>query len=159
MTQEMPDGAVPLAARQKLDGWKSIASYLNRTVRTVQRWEKLEGLPVHRLEHTAAASVFAYTEEIDAWWKDRGAGLEPGKASADLPTAIPAPSAGRTEMGLRAMILGLIGFLTIGAAATYYYFRPLVRFASAAVSMPVNQGNVEMAVISPDGKRLVYAWD
>ena len=28
---------------QRLESWKEIAAYLNRQVRTVQRWEKLEG--------------------------------------------------------------------------------------------------------------------
>ncbi len=34
-----------------LDSWKKIAAYLDREVRTVQRWEKKEGLPVHRQIH------------------------------------------------------------------------------------------------------------
>ena len=43
-------GAVdPLGDR--LDSWKEIAAYLGRGVRTVQRWEREEGLPVHRLAH------------------------------------------------------------------------------------------------------------
>ena len=32
----------------RLDSWKEIAAYLNRDVTTVQRWEKREGMPVHR---------------------------------------------------------------------------------------------------------------
>src|SRR5947209_6288451 len=51
-----------------LDSWKEIAAYLNRTVRTVQRWEKLEGLPVHRLGHSRQATVRAYPAELDEWW-------------------------------------------------------------------------------------------
>ncbi|MCU1257033.1 MAG: repeat-containing protein, partial [Candidatus Angelobacter sp.] len=35
----------------RLDSWKEIASYLRRDVRTVQRWEKKEGLPVYRHLH------------------------------------------------------------------------------------------------------------
>ena len=31
-----------------LNSWKEIASYLGRSVRTVQRWEREFGLPVHR---------------------------------------------------------------------------------------------------------------
>jgi hypothetical protein len=37
------------AEKPRLDSWKEIASYLGRGVRTVQRWECEEGLPVHRL--------------------------------------------------------------------------------------------------------------
>jgi len=58
-------------ARNRLDSWKEIATYLNRTVRTVQRWEKVEGLPVHRHRHEKASTVGACKEEIDAWQKSR----------------------------------------------------------------------------------------
>lgn len=50
-----------------LDGWKSIASYLGRTVRTVQRWELEEALPVYRHDHTSLSTVYAYRPEIDQW--------------------------------------------------------------------------------------------
>jgi eukaryotic-like serine/threonine-protein kinase len=53
-------------ARQRLDGWKAIADYLRRTVRTVQRWER-EGLPVRRHLHASLSSVYADTVELDAW--------------------------------------------------------------------------------------------
>ena len=32
----------------RLDSWKEIAAHFNRDVTTVQRWEKREGMPVHR---------------------------------------------------------------------------------------------------------------
>ena len=35
----------------RLDSWKEIAAYLHRDVTTVQRWEKREGMPVHRHLH------------------------------------------------------------------------------------------------------------
>ena len=38
-------------ALDRLDSWKEIAAYLNRDVTTVQRWEKREGMPVHRHLH------------------------------------------------------------------------------------------------------------
>ncbi len=50
-----------------LEGWKEVATYLNRTERTVKRWEKEEGLPVRRHQHQARASVYAYPSELDAW--------------------------------------------------------------------------------------------
>ena len=39
---------VPASPEDRLDSWKEIAAYLNRGVRTVRRWEREEGLPVHR---------------------------------------------------------------------------------------------------------------
>jgi len=56
---------------RKLDSWKEIADYLDREVRTVQRWEKTEGLPVHRHEHQKKSTVYAYTRELDDWRKKR----------------------------------------------------------------------------------------
>lgn len=52
---------------QPLESWKEIAAYLKRDVRTVIRWEKSEGLPVHRQMHQARGSVFAYPSELEAW--------------------------------------------------------------------------------------------
>jgi serine/threonine-protein kinase len=57
--------ALPVADR--LDSWKEIAAYLNRSERTVRRWEANEALPVHRLQHDKRGSVYAYTRELDAW--------------------------------------------------------------------------------------------
>jgi hypothetical protein len=54
-------------ANDHLDSWKEIASHLNRTVRTVQRWEKQERLPVHRHFHQRANSVYARKSEVDEW--------------------------------------------------------------------------------------------
>lgn len=61
-----------------LDSWKEIAAYLNRDIRTCQRYERECSLPVHRLEDSPRARVFAYKDEIDAWReqgfiRDRGA--------------------------------------------------------------------------------------
>jgi Tol biopolymer transport system component len=60
----------------RLDSWKEIAAYLNRSVRTVTRWERDEGLPVHRHLHSKSGSVYAYKAELDDWWKSRGASVE-----------------------------------------------------------------------------------
>ena len=51
----------------RLDGWKEIAAYLGRGVRTVQRWEKALGLPVRRLGTGKGEVVYALSRELDAW--------------------------------------------------------------------------------------------
>jgi len=53
--------------KEVLDSWKEIAAYLNRSVKTSQRLEKELGLPIHRLEESPRARVFAYADEIDRW--------------------------------------------------------------------------------------------
>jgi hypothetical protein len=54
-----------------LESWKQIAAHLNRDERTVRRWEKTEALPVHRHEHLARSTVYAYPSELDAWRESR----------------------------------------------------------------------------------------
>jgi hypothetical protein len=63
-------------ANDRLDSWKEIASHLKRTVRTVQRWERHEGLPVHRHLHQRANSVYARKSELDEWWNHEPHSLE-----------------------------------------------------------------------------------
>ena len=57
--------------RERLDSWKQIAVYLNRQIRSVQRWEKREGLPVHRHPHLKGSTVYAFKSEIDGWLRGR----------------------------------------------------------------------------------------
>jgi hypothetical protein len=53
--------------QKTLESWKQIAAFLDRSERTVRRWEASEGLPVHRREHERQDTVFAYRHELDAW--------------------------------------------------------------------------------------------
>ena len=56
-----------LADVPPLNGWKEIAAYLGRSVRSVQRYERELALPVHRLTHADGQTVYAFRHEIDAW--------------------------------------------------------------------------------------------
>jgi len=69
---EIPDPPVG----RRLGSWKEIASHLGRSVRTVQRWEREQGLRVHRLPHNKQSSVYAYAHELDEWWAERRNFLE-----------------------------------------------------------------------------------
>jgi len=55
----------------QLESWKEIATYLKRGIRTVQRWEAKEGLPVRRQVHEKLGTVYAYARELDTWRKRR----------------------------------------------------------------------------------------
>lgn len=61
-----------------LNSWKEIAQYLNRGVRTVQRWEEELQLPVRRLRPSGRSPVIARRSEIDLWLKN--CSFENGKA-------------------------------------------------------------------------------
>ena len=60
-----------------LESWKEIGAYLQRNEVTARRWEREEGLPVHRHSHKRRASVYAYRSEIDNWRASRKTLPEP----------------------------------------------------------------------------------
>jgi tetratricopeptide (TPR) repeat protein len=74
------------AGPDHLDSWKEIASYLRREIRTVQLWEKREGLPIHRHFHKQLGSVYALRSELERWKRqvsrtNRGQKSESGELS------------------------------------------------------------------------------
>ena len=56
-----------LPSTEIFSGWKSIAKYLDKGVRTVQRYEREHGLPVRRPAGRRKGSVVATKAELDAW--------------------------------------------------------------------------------------------
>src|SRR5580692_5186377 len=106
-------------AEGRLESWKEIAVYLNRGVTTVQRWEREEGLPVHRQLHDALGSVYAYKHELEEWRARRATPAEgteePAKATgaATPRSATPKPvSPSRVSL-----IPFVLSALAVGAAA------------------------------------------
>ena len=83
--------------RDRLDSWKEIASFLDRGIRTVQRWEREEGLPVHRLAHAKRGSVYADRAELAAWWESRRLTIAVAPAPASNPVAAVPPAEPRLE--------------------------------------------------------------
>ena len=71
---------------ERLDSWKAVAAYLKRDVITVQRWERREGMPVHRHIHNKRGSVYALSSELDAWRQTRAALLEKESELEESPT-------------------------------------------------------------------------
>ena len=67
----------------RLDNWKALAQYLGRCTRTVQRWHSKYGLPVRHLGGESG-SVFAFTDELDDWLRERGRSTATKKLSAPL---------------------------------------------------------------------------
>src|SRR5512135_3273340 len=126
-------------AADRLDSWKEIAAYLKRDVTTVQRWEKREGLPVHRHLHDKMGSVYAFRAEIDAWTRSRSlaAGIAelPGEPAPATASERPEPLSGeageaagavqpprgalrRWRPSLR-LVAGAAAVLTVAVAAWY----------------------------------------
>lgn len=79
------------ASNATLQGWKEIASELNRSVRTVQRWEQKLNLPVHKLGTGDGSPVFAFKDELHSWLRAKaGEGkktnmVAPSKEASPVP--------------------------------------------------------------------------
>ena len=56
----------------RVESWKGIASFFQRDERTVKRWERERGLPVHRMPGERGG-VFAYTDQLEIWLNSGGA--------------------------------------------------------------------------------------
>jgi hypothetical protein len=85
--------ATPFASG-RLDSWKEIAQYLNRDIRTVQRWEEACGLPVYRRPsgRLKGGPVYAYRSELDAWLRQTP---PPALEKATVPAASAATLRGK----------------------------------------------------------------
>lgn len=52
---------------ERIEGWKAIAAYLGVSVRTVQRWERDNGLPVRRAMRRSREAISAEAAQLSAW--------------------------------------------------------------------------------------------
>lgn len=88
--------------RQRLNGWKAVASHFRRDRSTVMRWSRERDLPFYRVPGGDHGSIFAFTDELDAW-------MARGKRRGDTPSVEPldapppaAPRAPSTEAPVEA---------------------------------------------------------
>jgi eukaryotic-like serine/threonine-protein kinase len=136
---------------KRLDSWKEIAAYLNRGVRTVQRWEQIAGLPIHRVPHEKKGGVYALSGELDAWWKSGGARLanEPGAAQGD-------------RLLNRPWYIVTCGLtLTAGIVFAWWALRPSpspVGPPPRLVPLTTLSGLESFPAFSPDGSRIAFTW-
>jgi Tol biopolymer transport system component len=152
----------------RLDSWKEIAAYLNRDVTTVQRWEKREGMPVHRHLHDKLGSVYASRAELDAWARSRKLRAAQEDGDYDL-SAPPATLAPRSPISIALtkwkLVLGLAtagAALAIGASLwfqrTEYFWRSPI--ADARFQTVTDFDAVEQAAaVSRDGHLIAFVSD
>ncbi len=114
-------------SHDRLDSWKAIASYLQRTEKTARRWEQHEGLPVHRLAHQDRSSVYAFKSELDAW----RAAHSVERASSDDTNA----ATGSRRNARRALIAALVTVVaTLGGYALWQAsYPPAAAFVTLGV--------------------------
>ncbi len=127
----MPDE--PGNSGRRLDSWKTIAAYLGRDERTVQRWERQFGLPVRRLQGGRGASVYAFAVDLDAWLTANPPAYGAGHASQAPPSPVTAPSeAGEAWLALprRRWLVGTAAVVVLTAGG--FGVRALYVSATAA---------------------------
>ena len=162
-------GPLTTTIQDKLDSWKAIAAYLKRDVTTVQRWERREGMPVHRHLHDKQGSVYAFCSELDAWSKGRRTATaqneeSPSEQAAQTATAPhPPASQERPLTGRRWWLpIGFGGILLVTALAAYWLAAERDLFwrdplAEAKVTQLTDlSGTAQAAAISRDGKLVAF---
>jgi tetratricopeptide (TPR) repeat protein len=78
------------AENRRIDSWKEIAAFFGRDERTVKRWEKERGLPVHRLPGERGG-VFAWSSELTGWLNSAAANGKVDDPPSVAPTPLPTP--------------------------------------------------------------------
>ncbi|MGB2589304.1 MAG: hypothetical protein WBG02_08275 [Candidatus Acidiferrum sp.] len=155
-------------SEDRLDSWKEIAAYLNRDVTTVQRWEKREGMPVHRHLHDRIGSVFAYRAELDRWASSRNLRAGPDNLKD---TSSPDPSAQPPHPTAPTLIAGWRSVLVLAAAGvavaigvglwfqrTEYFWRNPIANARFQ-TLTDFEGVEQAAAISRDGQFVAFLSD
>ena len=159
-----PPSERPLEDR--LDSWKEIAAYLKRDVTTVQRWEKREGMPVHRHLHDRMGSVYASRTDLDAWMRRRNlrAGQENGNnaVAPDPPAAPPRRAALLTKWTFVLPLAAAAAALAIGATLwlqrTEYFWRNPIADARFQTVTDFD-GLEQAAAVSRDGHFVAFLSD
>jgi len=164
---------------RRLESWKEIAVYFHRDVRTVQRWELREGMPVHRHLHDKSSSVYAFRTDLDSWVRSRHLRLSaefPGEPSAGAT----APRPGTAESGSTGQVVvdrapGLaerhrsrrwtfVAILVVAAAlaigawslqrSDYFWTSPLAGVSTQIVAD--FDGTEQAAAVSRDGRLVAF---
>jgi len=153
--------------KDRLDSWKEIAAYLNRDVTTVQRWERREGMPVHRHLHDRMGSVYAFRAELDTWARSRN--LPAAQANGiDTVTQNPAVESPRSSvvppLNRRTLVLMVaVGVVLVAGTAlwlfkTEYFWRSPI--ADARFQRVTDFDGVEQdAAVSRDGHFVAFLSD
>ena len=166
---EPSSGTPPSASppEDRLDSWKEIAAYLKRDVTTVQRWEKREGMPVHRHLHDRMGSVYASRGELDAWVRGRNLPTTQENGT-EVPTTNPSeapattksssPSRWRFVWPMAAAVVVLAIGVSLWLRGTEYFWRNPI--ADARFQTVTDFDGVEEAgALSRDGHFVAFLSD
>ena len=149
---------MPENGRKRLDSWKEIADYLCRDVTTVQRWEKEKGLPIHRLPGGKRHPVFAYQDEIDAWYsraENKGTtAVQPGEPETQ--SVVPSP-AGRSGVWQKPGYILAAAFILVVTAVLAFRFAPAPELRVASDAALTSDGHDKGGgALWTDGARVYF---
>src|ERR1051326_6780017 len=134
---------------ERLESWKEIAAYLKQGDRTVQRWERTEGLPVRRLGQDHTGFVFAYKAELDTWWQKQSRRLE-SQAEPETPSH---DSNARTRWFTAALVT-----LVAIATGTIVWRQSSTTVTYQPIPITTDHGWETQPSFSPDGRQIAYVW-
>lgn len=148
-------------AEDRLDSWKEIAAYLNRDVTTVQRWEKREGMPVHRHLHDKKGSVYASRSELDAWSQSRNFPTESENGGPSVGPSGTMSATGRVRwkslLWVAAAVVTVVIALIRFQKTEYFWRSPI---AGAQLQTVTDWDGVEQsAAVSRDGHFVAFLSD
>ena len=158
MADPSPTSPTPVTPEVRLDSWKEIAAYLKRDITTVQRWERREGMPIHRHVHDKLGSVYAFRSELDAWARSRAPAksAEPSDTESAQPRPIPRLARWWTLAAV-ALLLTVGGAWWLLERSDYFWRDPL----SGARFQIITDfaGTEQAAAISRDGRFVAFVSD
>jgi hypothetical protein len=120
-----------------IQGWKSIAAYFDRGIRTVQGWERELGLPVHRLQKR----VLAYPHELEEWRRRHEVSVLPEAEDVEEAPAKPR----RPRISAIAAVLVLVALVAIGSVRLLTNHGPV-----AGIRVVQNA----LMAVGPDGREV-----
>lgn len=135
------------ATGKELESWKEIAAYLGTSVRTVQRWEEQNGLPVRRVMREKRAAIYANSRELDEWVASRTTVGAKGPAEEMTP-----PGQGRNWWGW----VGVVSLLGMGLVGAGMYWRGGSAPRLVAERVTSEHGLETQPAASPDGQWVAY---
>ena len=144
----------------RLDSWKQIAAYLEKSERTVRRWHETEGLPVHKHRHQQRGSVWAYASEIDAWRQSRvlnSPDLNPEPTESppgELPSIELPKTAHAWKWGIATVVIlaASSAWILVGRRQAQ---EPVEWVATPFTALP---GSEHSPSFSPDGRTVVFSY-
>ena len=129
--------------QDRLESWKEIAAYLNRTVRTVYRWQRSAGLPVYR-HGGEKGPVYAFKTELDAW-------LRNGRCETKQHP--------KAQRWVWMAAVGATGLLLIAAGVWRWTSRSGKASPLSVIPLTTYPGVESSPSLSRDGNQVAFSWN